>query len=344
MIDSLNEIFKAFKIRAKCVGANTHRHFAYYDVELDPGTRISRIQRYANELAIAMRANSAIIVKPIPSQGIVRLQTTLRNADIVSFDELYDMYTSPSNQTLPFLLGETDEGELLFMDMAKNPHLLVAGSTGSGKSVFLHTLINNAFRHSNMKVYLVDTKRVEFSTYANMQSSTIAHVSNTYQEAMNVLEHLNCIMDHRYEYMAGRGIQSVEEAPDLFDNILLIIDEAADLMLYEKGKAFENLVAKLAQKARAAGIYMVFATQRPSVDVFTGLIKANFPARLSCKVTSKVDSKVILDRQGAENLIGRGDAILNNSAFDMTRLQVAYSDPAQIRTNQESKCQRYSNV
>jgi S-DNA-T family DNA segregation ATPase FtsK/SpoIIIE len=147
---------------------------------------------------------------------------------------------------------------------------------------------------------------------------------------MELLEHLNNMMDSRYEYMAERGIQSVEERPDLFDNILLIIDEAADLVLYEKGKAFDSLVAKLAQKARAAGIYMVFATQRPSVDVFTGVIKANFPARLSCKVTSKVDSKVILDQQGAEALIGRGDAILNNSAFDMTRLQVAYSDPAQI--------------
>lgn len=330
MINSLNEIFEAFKIKARCIGANTHRHFAYFDVELEPGTRISRIQRYANELAIAMRANSAIIVKPVPSNGIVRLQTTLRKADVVTFDELYGSYTAPTNQFLPFLLGETDEGKALWMDMAKNPHLLVAGATGSGKSVLLHTLINNAVRHQNVRVYLVDTKRVEFNVYANSPVRAVASVSNTYQDAMEILEHLNNLMDARYRYMAVHGIQSVEERPDLFDNILLIIDEAADLMLYEKGKAFENLVAVLAQKARAAGIYMVFATQRPSVDVFTGIIKANFPARISCKVTSKVDSKVILDRQGAESLIGRGDAILHNSAFDMTRLQVAYSDPAQI--------------
>lgn len=339
MIKALNDIFSAFKIKAKCVDASTHRHFAYYDVELEPGTRISRIQRYANELAIAMRANSAIIVKPIPRKGIVRLQTTLRPADTITLDDLYGMYDLPADQSLPFLLGETDEGKPLFMDMAKNPHLLVAGSTGSGKSVFLHTLINNAVRHRNVRVYLVDTKRVEFNVYANGALSAIADVSNTYQEAMATLEHLNFIMDARYEYMAERGIQSVEECPDLFDNILLIIDEAADLMLYERGKAFENLVAKLAQKARAAGIYMVFATQRPSVDVFTGVIKANFPARLSCKVTSKVDSKVILDRQGAESLIGRGDAILNNSAFDMTRLQVAFSDPAKI-SQPRSECAR----
>lgn len=330
MINSINNIFESFKIKATCTAAQQHRHFVYYDVRLDPGTRISRIQRYANELAIAMRANSSIIIKPIPSQGIVRLQTTLRKSDLLNFEDLYQTHKAPKEQLLPFLLGETDEGNPLWMDMSKNPHLLVAGSTGSGKSVFLHTLIANAAKQTGIRLYLVDTKRVEFNIYANSLNHVVANVDNNYHDAMKTLSFLNEMMEARYEYMSKAGIQSIEDRPNLFTKIILIIDEAADLMLYEKGRAFENLVAKLAQKARAAGIYMVFATQRPSVDVFTGVIKANFPARLACKVTSKVDSKVILDRQGAENLIGRGDAILNNSNFDMTRMQVAYTEPARI--------------
>jgi len=329
MIDSLNNILKSFKIKAECVGAKKHRHFAYYDVTLEPGTRISRLQRYANELAIAMRANSSIIIKPIPREGIVRLQTTTSKAKKLDFNELYKFNKAPSDHILPFLLGETDEGKPLWMDIAKNPHLLVAGSTGSGKSVFLHTLIANAAKRHDVSLHLVDTKRVEFNIYREGLADVVTSVSNTYDEAINTFSFLHDLMESRYLYMSKIGVKSIEDQPNIFNKIVLIVDEAADLMLYEKGKVFEDLAIKLAQKARAAGIYMVFATQRPSVDVFTGLIKANFPARLSCKVTSKVDSKVILDQQGAESLIGRGDAILNNSNFDMTRLQVAYSEPAE---------------
>ncbi len=329
MVTNINDIFKGFKIKAECINAKTHRHFAFYDLKLDVGTRISKIERYADELAIAMRANSSIIVKPIPKEGIVRLQTTFRKADTLLFEDLYQTTKMPDDMLLPFVLGETDEGEPLIVDMAKNPHLLCAGATGSGKSVLLHTLIANASKRKDMAVFLVDTKRVEFSAYAQ-HKHFVYRVSNDYFDAMSVLERLNEMMENRYMHMSEAGIKSLEERPNMFYKVMLVIDEVADLMLFDRSKEFERLVGKLAQKARAAGIFMVFATQRPSVDVITGVIKANFPARLSCKVTSKVDSRVILDRHGAENLAGRGDAILNNDQQYMTRFQVAYSEPSMI--------------
>lgn len=332
MVESINNIFDGFKIKAKCVGAETHRHFAFYDLKLDPGTRISRIQRYADELAIAMRAKSSLIVKPVPSKGIVRLQTTFREADTLFFEKLYNRPIPPKDMMLPFVLGETDEGDPLWVDMSKNPHLLVAGSTGSGKSILLHTLIANASKRKDMALFLIDTKHVEFTAYSKLDH-LVYRISNDYYDAMNVLERLSEMMENRYLHMSERGIKSLEESPSMFYKVMLIIDEVADLMLWDRTKDFERLVAKLAQKARAAGIYMVFATQRPSVDVVTGTIKANFPARLSCKVTSKTDSKVILDRHGAENLAGRGDAILNSDQHSMTRFQVAYSNPGLVIKN-----------
>lgn len=329
MISSINDLFDTFKIKARCINAQKHRHFAFYDIELNAGARVRHLTAYAEELAIAMRANSSLIFKSIPSKGIVRLQTTHKEADTLMFDELYAKHTAPAKQVLPFLLGETDEGKPLWLDMARNPHLLIAGSTGSGKSVLLHTIIANAAKRKDVRLFLVDTKRVEFSAYdKGALDGVVRSISYDYESAMDTLEDLDEIMENRYQYMSQEGFNSIEDMDEPFYKNLLIIDEAADLMLYDKKhKHFESLVAKLAQKARAAGIYMVFATQRPSVDVFTGVIKANFPARLSCKVTSKVDSKVILDQQGAESLIGRGDAILNNSSYDMTRLQVAYTEP-----------------
>ena len=336
-VQAINKLFEGFKIKAQCIGAERHRHFVYYDVELDPGTRISRISRYRDELAIAMKAKTSLIVKPIPAKGIVRLQTTHSVAEKLSFEELYQKTKIPTDATLPFLFGETDEGKPMWVDMAKNPHLLVAGATGSGKSVFLQMLIANAAKRDDTKLFLIDTKRVEFNTYRDPAfSNLVVSVDNDFDDAMKTLEFLNNVMTERYKYMAANGIQSMEDDP-IFDKYVLIIDEAADLMLYDRTKTFEKQIAKLAQLARAAGIYMVFATQRPDVSVVTGLIKANFPARLACKVTSKVDSKVVLDRMGAEALAGRGDALFSGPTSDLQRLQVAYVEPEETLHNYQMK-------
>lgn len=324
-----NRILDSFNIKANCVAASSSRHFAFYDLELAPGTRISKIKRYADELAIAMKAHSSLIIKPVPSEGIVRLQTTIDKPDKILFEDIYNKYKT-SEGFLPFVLGETDEGQPLIMDLAQNPHLLIGGSTGSGKSVLLHTIIANAAKRNDMRLYLADTKQVEFSVYKHKLTSLVEEVHSDPKELLFTLKHLCDIMEMRYEYMVSLGISKLEERPGLFDKILLIVDEAADIMQSPVGKQFELYITRLAQKARAAGIYIILATQRPSNDVFTGLIKANFPARLACKVTSHFDSKVILDRAGAENLAGKGDAILNNSAYNMTRFQVAFSDPCEI--------------
>ena len=321
-IQYLNQVLEGCKISARCVNANTHRHFAFYDLVLQPGCKISKIRSLLGEIALAMRSNSVPIVKAMSKKGIVRLQITHSAPELIDLDLFYKSATKPGGM-LPFLLGETDEGIPLWADMAKNPHLLVAGSSGSGKSVFLHNIIYNAFQFDDLDLYLVDTKLVEFSQYINYKS--VINVAQSYNDAINVLENLCEIMEDRYEYLKKYKLSSIEEYPKLFNKILFVIDEAADLMLVDKGRQFEKLLIKLAAKSRAAGIYIVLATQRPSVDVITGLIKANFPARLACKVASRVDSQVIMDMPGAENLCGRGDALFKSASIDTVRLQIAFT-------------------
>ncbi len=334
MVSSLNELLQGFNIDAKCIDAKSHRHFAFYDVELARGTRLSRITRYAKELTLAMRAKTDIIVTPIPEKGVVRLHTTHSVADVLPFETLYKQHSAPKDYILPFLFGETAEGKPLWTDMARNPHLLVAGSTGSGKSCFLHVLIANAAKRNDTKLHLIDTKRVDFGVYDNYDLRTLVHgIAEDYDNAMAMLKSAHIVMEARYKYMSKHGVQSMEQNPNLFDKMLIIIDEAADLMLYNKTKEFEQLLVRLAQKARAAGIYLVTATQRPSVDVLTGLIKSNFPARVSCKVATKTDSRVVLDQHGAENLAGRGDAIVKQPTSDAVRFQVAYVDPKETVNN-----------
>ncbi len=331
MVDALNKVFSSFKIKAKCIDANSHRHFAYFDVKLMPGCRINKIMSFSQEMAIEMRTSTAFSVKPIPEKGIVRLQTTIGKPETINLSDLYRQNPKPEG-LIPFLIGETDEGKPLWVEMSKNPHLLIAGSTGSGKSVLLHNIIANASFVNDVDLFLVDTKKVEFNIYRSSSFSRFVKcVAQDFSSAIQVLKYLNRKMDDRYDAMCNYGISSIEQRPNLFKKIVLIVDEVSDLILYDKkNKEFENLVIRLAQKARAAGIYIVLATQRPSVDVITGLIKANFPARLSCKVSSKRDSMVILDTPGAESLAGRGDAILNNDIFDMVRLRVGYITPQEI--------------
>ena len=337
LINSMNEAFFGFKIDATCVKARQHRHFSFYDVVLRPGCRISKIMRCSKEIALAMRSRSDFIVRPIPELGIVRLQTTNDHMSVLYFEELYRRVRPPTG-VMPLLLGETDEGNPLWIDLPKSPHLLVAGSTGSGKSVFLHNIIANASKRKDTHLFLIDTKKVEFNVYKQPGfQGMLRYCANDFDSAVFALEHLNKKMDRRYDLLCEKGLHSIEDDPYIFYKNILIIDEASDLMLHPDSKVFENLIVRLAQKARASGIYIVLATQRPSVDVLTGLIKANFPARVACKVSSKVNSRVILDCHGAESLLGRGDAILKDSDHDCSRFQVAFVDPAQTIQNYISR-------
>lgn len=329
-VSSLNRVLDSFKINAECIDLNKHRHFAHYDLKLNPGCKVNKLIQYAKEIALALKCKNVPIIKLIPEKGIVRLQVTYGVSETLPLETLLSRSEAPVG-TLPFCLGETDEGETFWVDIANNPHMLVAGTTGSGKSVFLHNLIANANHTLNTKLYLIDTKKVEFGVYDNAKyNGLIVNVAKDYIDACSILEHLCSVMEARYSYLDSLGFTSIAQCQFLMDKIIVIIDEVADLILSDKTEKFQTSLVKLAAKSRAAGIYIVLATQRPSVDIITGAIKSNFPARMAFKVSSRADSQIILDTPGAENLSGKGEAIFKNSNYDLVRLQVGYVTSADV--------------
>lgn len=340
MLDTLNLALDSFRLDAKCVKASKHRHFGLFDLQLGPKCRISKIRSLSGELALKIRSKGSPIIRSIPEDGLVRLQVVLSDPEIIHFESLYET-KSKTKMLLPFLFGETEDGRLLWNDMAANPHMLVAGSTGSGKSVFLHNLIANAARTKDLILMLSDPKGVEFSPYRNSRlSEFIPIIAINYDQTLQMLSNLLIEMEDRYSMLMRLGVQSIEQMKSPFSSIMVIIDEVADLILMDgRTRKFEELLVKLAQKCRAVGIYLVIATQRPSVDVLTGLIKANFEARLSCKVSARVDSHVILDHSGAEFLMGCGDAIFKNRSFNSVRLQVAFVTPEETVNYYLRNCQ-----
>jgi S-DNA-T family DNA segregation ATPase FtsK/SpoIIIE len=330
----MNGVLSNLGIDGSCVRASRHRHLAVYDIKLacKPAV-LGKLQRSAQQIALAIRSETVPIIRLVPSESIVRLQVALEKAQPVSFRSLCGGETIPDSMVFPMLLGESDEGCKLWIDMNDNPHLLIAGSTGSGKSTILHALIANglmlhAMKVRNIWIYLSDPKRIEFQEYNKPElQGVIPHIASSYTDTLTQLEGLAELMEDRYVMMSQLGMRSVAEDPQKFPLVMCIIDEVADLMIQDRGRKLETLLVKLAQKGRASGLFMVLATQRPSVDVITGLIKANFPGRIACKTSSRKDSEVILDRGGAESLLGRGDAVIQNMRLSSVRFQAAYTTP-----------------
>lgn len=331
--ETINDVLESFRIGGRCTASKKYKHFACYDIRLDPGTNVSRLESRTREIALALKSTTTPIVKVIPEEGIVRLSCTYGKAETVSLVELFNKYRFNSKQIMPLLLGEDEEGKPVWFDLSKNPHILIGGSTGSGKSVLLHNIIANCFQHRKAKfrkvdLYLADPKRVEFIDYAN--SDGVINISHDYDSVLTALQSINDQMEARYEIMSRMGIKSIESRPDLFPQIVIVVDEVGDLILQDNSQPKERkgqlqkLVVSLTQKSRAAGIYIIMATQRPERTVITGRIKTNFQTRIACRVTSRTDSMVILDQKGAENLCGRGDAIMKNAEVDSKRFQVAY--------------------
>jgi S-DNA-T family DNA segregation ATPase FtsK/SpoIIIE len=209
------------------------------------------------------------------------------------------------------------------MDLAQNPHMIIAGTTGSGKSALLHNIIANMLNYNDCIMYLVDPKNIEFHEYEERMARNV-NVSYTYDETMFVLDSLISTMDERYRLMA-----SGQKATD-FPYILLVVDEFADLIMQDRDNQFYTKLCRLAQKCRAARISIILATQRPSVNIINGSIKANFPARIACKVASQADSKVVMDGTGAEHLLGKGDALLRDNFRQLERFQVAYTTATEV--------------
>jgi len=325
----LNEVLAGFKIKATCEKVNRRRHLAMYDVRLEPGCRIRQLEIYSREIALALKSKSNPVVQSIPEEGIVRITVAERGSEVLSFRELAEEAQQPEG-VLPLLLGELDTGELLWTRMEKNPHMIVAGETGSGKSTLLHTIIANVIDRSDVWLYLVDPKHgLEFGDYETKAYG----VAYDYDAALRMLDEIRLNMELRSRFLNSIGQRNIEDNPSVLPKMLVIIDEIASLMLWDSNKKnpnrgqFEMKLIEIAQKSRAAGIYIVIATQRPSVDVVTGLIKANFPARIACRVSSAVDSKVVLDQTGAEALLGRGDAIISSPEFGFAKFQVAFTTP-----------------
>ncbi len=293
-----------------------------YEIEPAPGIKINRIVALADDLALALRALSVRVVAPIPGKAVVGIEIPNRNRATVSLREVLSSQAfQDSPSVLPLALGVGIDGEPYVTDLLQMPHLLVAGATGSGKSICLHTLILSILAKSTpqeVRFLLIDPKRVELSIYDGLPHLA-DHVVFDAKEAAKKLSRVVRHMEERYKLFAEVGARNIgaynrlgkpdgEGRPKSLPYLVVIVDELADLMLMATSEV-EGAVARLAQMARAVGIHLIVATQRPSVDVITGIIKANFPARLSFQVSSKVDSRTILDMNGAEQLLGYGDML-----------------------------------
>ncbi|MEZ4685759.1 MAG: DNA translocase FtsK [Bacteroidia bacterium] len=324
-----------------------------YEIVPAPGVRISRIRNLEDDIALSLAALGIRIIAPIPGRGTIGIEVPNSTPEIVSLKGvLATEKFRNSKAELPIALGRTIDNSVFVGDLNKMPHLLIAGATGQGKSVGLNTVIASILykRHpAEVKFVLIDPKKVEMSLYQSLEKHYLATLPNVKEpiitdvrDAITVLKSLCIEMDQRYELLKTAKVRNLKEYNKKFLNrklsprkghfympyIVLVIDELADMMMVG-GKEVEMPIARLAQLARAVGIHLVVATQRPSVNVITGIIKANFPARMSYRVISKVDSRTILDANGADQLIGRGDMLFSTGS-EIVRIQNAFIDTPEV--------------
>jgi S-DNA-T family DNA segregation ATPase FtsK/SpoIIIE len=351
--EKLIAALRTFKVDGELVGRTTGPTVTQFEVEPAAGVKVRQIATLADDLALAMRAPSIRIVAPIPGRGAVGVEVPNPSPEMVTLREILDSRDfQHARAALPVALGKDLEGKPVIADLAKMPHLLIAGATGSGKSVCVNTIITSLiYRHTpkTLRFLMVDPKMVELSVY-NALPHLRHKVITDNRDAAAVLKWAVMEMNDRYELLAANGCRNVQDFnkrvrdavpllkprnPDVaFEDrtytrgelpyIVVIIDEMADLMMTVQGEV-ETPIAMLAQKARAIGIHLILATQRPSVNVITGLIKANFPSRIAFRVASQVDSRTIIDGAGAEMLLGNGDMLfIPPGKSEPARLQGAY--------------------
>ena len=321
-----------------------------YEFKLDPKVKVNRIRSLEDDIAMMVESIGGIrIIAPMPGRGTIGIEVPNRNPRTVGMKALITSQKFiTTDMKLPIAIGRTITNDVYLFDLSKMPHLLIAGATGQGKSVGLNALITSLLynkRPEELKLILIDPKMLEFSIYESIGRHFLTkledeekYIITDTNKALPVLESLCVDMDGRYELLARAKVRNISEYNKLFRQghlreeegfvflpyLVLIVDEFADLIM-TTGRAIEKPIARLAQKARAAGIHIVLATQRPSTDVITGLIKANFPARIAFKVSSQVDSRTILDTKSAKDLIGRGDMLINDGK-EMRRIQCAFID------------------
>ena len=349
----LMDALRTFRVEGDLVGRTTGPVVTQFEVAPAAGVKVRQIANLSNDLALAMRAQSIRIVAPIPGKGAVGVEVPNPNPEMVAFREILESRDfQTARAALPIALGKDLEGRPVIADLAKMPHLLIAGATGSGKSVCINTLITSlVYRHTptTLRFLMVDPKMVELSVY-NVLPHLRHKVVTDNRDAAAVLKWAVLEMQDRYELLAANGARNIQDfnrkvqegaklknakrndvafedleyKGGIVPYIVLIIDELADLMMTVQGE-IETPLAMLAQKARAIGIHLILATQRPSVNVITGLIKANFPSRIAFRVASQIDSRTILDGMGAESLLGNGDMLfIPPGKSEPARLQGAF--------------------
>ena len=347
------DTLKNYKIEIAQIKANIGPTVTLYEIVPEAGIRISKIKNLEDDIALSLAALGIRIIAPIPGKGTIGIEVPNQNPSIVSMRSVIaSKKFQAAEMELPIALGKTISNETFVVDLAKMPHLLMAGATGQGKSVGLNAVLTSLLykKHpAEVKFVLVDPKKVELNIYNKIERHYLAKLPDSEDAIITdntkVIHTLNslCIeMDNRYELLKNGMCRNIKEYntkfkarklnPDdghaFLPYIVLVVDEFADLIM-TAGKEVETPIARLAQLARAIGIHLIIATQRPSVNVITGLIKANFPARVAFRVTSKIDSRTILDSGGADQLIGRGD-MLYTQGNDLTRIQCAFVDTPEV--------------
>ena len=347
------ETLSNYKIGIANIKATIGPTVTLYEIVPESGVRISKIKNLEDDIALSLAALGIRIIAPIPGKGTIGIEVPNTTAETVSMHEVIATEKfSKATFDLPIALGKTISNEVFVTDLAKMPHLLMAGATGQGKSVGLNAILTSLLykKHpSQLKFVLVDPKKVELTLYNKIERHFLAMLPDGEEaiitdttKVVNTLNSLCMEMDQRYDLLKDAQCRNLKEYNAKFvarklnpENghrflpyIVLVIDELADLMM-TAGKEVETPIARLAQLARAIGIHLIVATQRPSVNVITGIIKANFPARLSFRVTSKIDSRTILDAGGADQLIGKGDMLLSLGS-DLIRIQCAFVDTPEV--------------
>ncbi len=351
--DQIIETLLNYKIEIVKIRATVGPTVTLYEIVPAPGVRISRIKNLEDDIALSLAALGIRIIAPIPGRGTIGIEVPNKKKQIVSMKEvLISEKFKRAKMDLPIALGKTISNEVVVVDLAKMPHLLVAGATGQGKSVGINSILISLLykKHpSQVKLVLIDPKKVELFLYSKVVNHFLAAMPGQEEpittETNKVIHTLNslCIeMDNRYDLLKKATARNIREYNEKFVQrrlnpnkghrflpfIILVIDEFADLIM-TAGKEVELPIGRLAQLSRAVGIHLVIATQRPSVNIITGVIKANFPARIAFKVTAKVDSRTILDSGGADQLIGRGDMLLSVGG-EMRRIQGAFVDTPEV--------------
>ena len=351
----IEKVLNSFGVQIRDVKATVGPTITLYEITPAEGVRISRIRNLGDDIALSLAALGIRIIAPIPGKGTIGIEVPNKKPNIVSMRSILDSKKfKETTMELPIVLGKTITNEVFMVDLAKIPHLLVAGATGQGKSVGLNAIITSLLykKHpKEMKLVLIDPKKVEFSVYAPIANHFMATVDDDEEpiitdvtKVVRTLKSLCALMDHRYDMLKMVKARNIKEYNQKYVNrelnlaegheympyIVVVIDEFGDLIM-TAGKEIELPIARIAQLARAVGIHMVIATQRPTTSIITGNIKANFPGRMAFKVSAMIDSRTILDRPGANQLVGRGD-MLFLSGSEPVRVQCAFIDTPEVES------------